>query len=64
VINIEQPPAAAVGFDMERHIVMAEENHLGFAFLSEFSIQLWERKIEPNNNAAEWVLHCCIKTFS
>jgi len=43
---------------------MAEENHLGFAFLSEFSIQLWERKIEPNNNAAEWVLHCCIKTFS
>ncbi|PUZ69007.1 hypothetical protein GQ55_2G074200 [Panicum hallii var. hallii] len=60
LVIIEQPPAANVGSDMERHIVTAEEGHLGFAFLSEFSIQLWEREIEPNSTA-EWVLHKTIQ---
>ncbi|PUZ69005.1 hypothetical protein GQ55_2G074000 [Panicum hallii var. hallii] len=58
---IEQPPAANVGSEMERHIVTAEEGRLGFALLSEFSIQLWEREVEPNYNAAEWVLHRTIQ---
>jgi hypothetical protein len=60
---IEQPPAAAdARSEMERHVVTAaEEGHLGFALLSEFSIQIWEREIEFNGNAAEWVLHKTIQ---
>ncbi|OEL33419.1 hypothetical protein BAE44_0005562 [Dichanthelium oligosanthes] len=62
---IKQPPAADAGFgfaDKNRHVVTAEDDgHLGFAVLSEFSIQLWEREIEINDDAAEWVLRKTIQ---